>query len=78
MGGVWERLIRSVKITLDDIFPARNPTDEMLRNLLMEAMGIVNSRPLTYIPQDSENDEALTPNHLLIGLLEILNPKVPS
>lgn len=67
MGGVWERLVRSVKTCLYDIMPVRKPSDEMLRSLLMEAVNVVNSRPLTFIPLDNANDEALTPNHFIFG-----------
>lgn len=67
MGGSWERLVRSIKTVLYGITPTRNPSDELLRSMLMEAENIVNSRPLTYIPIDDENEEALTPNHFLLG-----------
>lgn len=67
MGGSWERLVRSVKTSLYEIYPYRHPSDEMLRNLMMEAMNVVNSRPLTFIPIDNEEDEALTPNHFIHG-----------
>ena len=30
-GGSWERLVRSVKITLSAIIPDRNPNDKMLQ-----------------------------------------------
>lgn len=46
---------------------ARYPTDEILKNLFAEAVNIVNSRPLTYVPLDSIDDEVLTPNHFLVG-----------
>lgn len=67
MGGSWERLVRSVKTTLQKITPTRNPSDELLRSMLMEVENVINSRPLTYVPLDSEDDEALTPNHFLLG-----------
>lgn len=67
MGGVWERLIRTVKECLYEIMPVRKPSDEMFRSLLMEVLNVVNSRPLTFIPLDHVNDEALTPNHFIFG-----------
>lgn len=48
MGGSWERLVESVKKVIIDIMPTRTPKDELLRNVLMEAERIVNSRPLIY------------------------------
>lgn len=35
--------------------------------MFIEVENIVNSRPLTYIPIDTENHESLTPNHFLLG-----------
>lgn len=67
MGGSWERLVRSVKNTLYRIQPRRNPNDELLLNMMIEIENTINSRPLTYVPVDSETPEALTPNHLLLG-----------
>ncbi|XP_055918440.1 uncharacterized protein LOC129950533 [Eupeodes corollae] len=67
MGDSWERLVRSIKNVLYSIMPSRNPNDELLRSMLIESENIVNSRPLTYIPIDPTNPEALTPNHFLLG-----------
>ncbi|KAG5890359.1 hypothetical protein JTB14_015761 [Gonioctena quinquepunctata] len=67
MGGSWERLVKAVKIALYDALPSRTPTDPLLRSCLISAENIVNSRPLTYLPLDSEESEALTPNHFLVG-----------
>lgn len=67
MGGSWERLVRSIKTCFYDILPERRPSDEMLRCLLLEAVHVVNARPLTFIPLNNANDEALTPNHFILG-----------
>ncbi|XP_070138706.1 uncharacterized protein [Drosophila bipectinata] len=64
-GRAWERLVRSVKTALESILLDKRPSDELLRATLMEA--VVNSRPLTYIPLEDENEESLTPNHFLLG-----------
>lgn len=67
MGGSWERLVASVKKTIAQIMPTRNPSEELLQAVLIEAESIVNSRPLTFVSLESEDDEALTPNHFLLG-----------
>ncbi|XP_067635117.1 uncharacterized protein [Eurosta solidaginis] len=67
MGGAWERLVRSVKKVLFEILPSTSFTDESLRSALSEVEFILNARPLTFVSLESSDDEALTPNHLLIG-----------
>ncbi|XP_062538894.1 uncharacterized protein LOC134207184 [Armigeres subalbatus] len=51
MGGAWRDL----------------PNDETLETILLEAEAMINSRPLTYVPLESADQEALTPNHFLLG-----------
>ncbi|XP_055638129.1 uncharacterized protein LOC129776484 [Toxorhynchites rutilus septentrionalis] len=67
MGGIWERLIRSVKRNLMEVLAVKHPTDEELRNALTEIEGILNSRPLTHVPIEDEAAAALTPNHFILG-----------
>lgn len=67
MGGSWERMVRSVKNTLYAIQPSRTPSDELLKCYLAEVENTVNSRPLTYLPLETEESEAITPNHFLLG-----------
>ncbi|XP_058836375.1 uncharacterized protein LOC131692959 [Topomyia yanbarensis] len=67
MGGPWERMVRSVKTAMLAANSVRTLDDEALLTLAVEAEGIVNSRPLTYLLLDSEEQEALTPNHFLLG-----------
>lgn len=74
MGGAWERLVRSVKTVLYKIMPSRTPGDELLRSMMAEVENIINSRPLTYMPVESEQAEALTPNHFLLGSSNGLKP----
>ncbi|GBP02045.1 hypothetical protein EVAR_88436_1 [Eumeta japonica] len=63
MGGAWERLIRSVKNSLNTVLLTKNPTEEVLNTLLAEVEYTVNNRPLTYVTTDPEAPESLTPNH---------------
>lgn len=68
MGGAWERMVRSVKSVISSTFPLKTtPNDETLLSILLEAENIINSRPLTYVPLDNDTDEALTPNHFILG-----------
>ncbi|XP_062557374.1 uncharacterized protein LOC134222247 [Armigeres subalbatus] len=68
MGGAWERMVRSVKQAMMGAYNSdRKLNDESLNTLIIEAEAIVNSRPLTYLPLDAEEDEALSPNHFLLG-----------
>ncbi|XP_055597066.1 uncharacterized protein LOC129747074 [Uranotaenia lowii] len=78
MGGVWERLVQSVKCAIKGAYEEGKLNDEGLQTLLVEAEGIVNSRPLTYLPLDAAEYEALTPNHFLLGSSNgVKQPAVP-
>lgn len=67
MGGAWERLVRSVKTALRVTLLERKPKEEVLATMLAEAEAVINSRPLTYVPCEPEDLEALTPFHFLLG-----------
>ncbi|GBP48742.1 hypothetical protein EVAR_88203_1 [Eumeta japonica] len=72
MGGAWERLIRSVKNSLNTVLLTKNPTEEVLNTLLAEVEYTVNNRPLTYVTTDPEAPESLTPNHFFLAVLRLL------
>ncbi|XP_065075164.1 uncharacterized protein LOC135698945 [Ochlerotatus camptorhynchus] len=48
------------------MYTTRTPNEETLATVLVEAESMVNSRPLTYIPLESSQQEALTSNHFLL------------
>nr|AAW26294.1 SJCHGC08530 protein [Schistosoma japonicum] len=62
-GGVWERMIRSVRRLLLLITRDQTLTDEALATYLVEAEKILNNRPLTPVTQDAEDKLALSPNN---------------
>ncbi|XP_062556858.1 uncharacterized protein LOC134221686 [Armigeres subalbatus] len=68
MGGVWERLVRSTKDVLKTIDDGKRLTDEILTTAIAEAGDIINSRPLTYVTNESDHSEAISPNHFLRGV----------
>ena len=67
MGGAWERLVRSVKTALRIVLKDHAPREEVLMTVLAEVEHAVNSRPLTDVSLDCRDEEALTPNHFLLG-----------
>lgn len=67
MGGAWERLICSVKTALKVVLKERAPKEEVLITLLAEVENLINSRPLTHVSVDPTSEDALTPNHFLLG-----------
>ena len=64
-GGVWERLIRSVRKVLNSSLKVQNLDEKGLHTVLCEAEAIINSRPITKASTDPDL-EALTPNHILL------------
>ena len=74
MGGCWERLVRSFKTALYATLKEQCPREDVLATLLCEAEHSVNSRPLTHVSFDHSDQEALTPNHFLIGTRSSLQP----
>ena len=65
MGGVWERLIHSVRRALLALSNERKMNEDQLRIFLSEAESIVNSSPLTPVTLVVDSDLPLTPNHFL-------------
>ena len=63
-GGFWERLVQSVKRCMRKILFRASVNYEELLTVIARVEGILNSRPLTY---DNEEEEPLTPSHLLTG-----------
>ena len=71
MGGFYERLIGTVKRSIQKTVGCKPLTLAEFQTLVIEAEAIVNTRPLTTIAGIEVNDLCLTPAHLLF-----INPKV--
>ena len=66
MGGVWERVIRSVRKVIRCLTKEQLVSGEALRTLMTEIECIFHGRPLTPSSDSPGDLEALTPNHLLL------------
>ena len=67
-GGMWERLIRSTKRCLKKVIGRAMLTYNELYTLLVEVEGVINSRPLTYVSDDTDGIAyPLTPAQLING-----------
>ena len=65
-GGIWERMIRSVRKILAALVKEQLMNDEALTTLLCEVEKILNDRPLTPLSDHPDDHEPLTPNKLLL------------
>lgn len=66
-GGLWESGVKSFKYHLKRVVgPARLTLEEFL-TIITQIEGILNSRPLSPLPTDTDNFQVLTPGHFLIG-----------
>ena len=65
-GGIWERMIRSVRKILAALLKEQRINDETLSTLLCEVEKILNDRPLTPLSDHPDDPEPLTPNKLLL------------
>ncbi|GBM23688.1 hypothetical protein AVEN_187976-1 [Araneus ventricosus] len=66
-GGFYERMVRTVKTALRKTLGKSCLTVEQLLTVLIEIEGMINSRPITYVGSDTEEPNALTPAHFLLG-----------
>ena len=75
-GGVWERMIRTVRYALNGLLEEHGTQldEESLRTLMCEAEAIVNSRPMAPPGTNVPEEEPLTPNHLLTMKSRVLLP----
>jgi len=67
-GGFWERMVQTVKRSLRKVIGRATLQVDELNTLLIEVEAIVNSRPLTFVYDDTEGvSYPLTPSHLING-----------
>ena len=67
-GGYWERLVRSTKRCLVKVVGRALLKFDELSTILVEIESVINSRPLTYVYDDTEGiSYPLTPSHLVNG-----------
>ena len=76
MGGVWERMIRSVRNTLRALLDEHGCriNSEALQTLIIEVEAIVNSRPIAVDTLNDPDIIPLTPNHLLTLKTKVVMP----
>ena len=75
-GGAWEREVRSVKTAIRVSLGAQRVTEPVLRTVLIEVEGIMNSKPLGYVSSDHRDVNPVTPNILLMGRYDPALPQV--
>ncbi|XP_065081812.1 uncharacterized protein LOC135704276 [Ochlerotatus camptorhynchus] len=66
-GGIWEACVKSVKTLLRKILGNAHLTEPELQTALVQVEAMLNSRPITPLPDDPSDEFALTPGHFLIG-----------
>lgn len=75
-GGWWEILIRLMKDLMKRILGRGRLNFEELSTCISHVEALMNSRPLTYVSEDSEDLIPLTPSHFLKDITEIRMPEI--
>nr|XP_055033861.1 uncharacterized protein LOC129422150 [Misgurnus anguillicaudatus] len=75
-GGSWEREIRSIKTALRVALGNQTISEEVLRTVLTEIEGVLNSKPLGYASSNISDLDPITPNLLLMGRRDSSLPQV--
>ena len=65
--GVYESMIKSAKRAIFAVLGDAEVNDEELEAIFIGVESLLNSRPLTAMSGDPNDDRVLTPNHFLIG-----------
>lgn len=76
MGGLYERMVGSVKRSLRKTINGASLTLIQLQTITTEVEAIVNSRPLIYVEASIEDHKILTPAHFLYGSPKIGLPEI--
>ena len=66
-GGFWERLVGVTKTAIKKVLGRRYVSLQTLEAIVVEIEAVVNDRPLTFVPSETDDPEPLTPPHLLHG-----------
>ena len=66
-GGVFESMIKSAKRAITAVLNDADVYDEELQTAFIGVESLMNSRPLTTLSDDPNDEPVLTPNHFLIG-----------
>ena len=66
MGGVWERMSRSIRKVVSHVLKQQRINDECLTTFLCVIEAVINGRPLTPVSDDPSDLNAISPNDLLI------------
>ncbi|GFX03320.1 integrase catalytic domain-containing protein [Trichonephila clavipes] len=75
-GGFWERLIEHVKRTLRKTLGKTSLNHEEMYTVLCDCESLINSLPLTYVTDDVEGLEPLTPEMFSQDIREIGVPEL--
>ena len=65
-GGIWERLVASVKRCMKKVIGTERLTFVELQTVISEIEFILNKRPIG-VDYDDDLEDVLTPNHLIFG-----------
>ena len=66
-GGVFESMIKSAKRAIAAVLPNADVDDKELQTIFTGVESLLNSRPLTMISDDPNDELVLAPNHFLLG-----------